>query len=71
MRSHPLLVKLGHGTSPSMRSFADVKMYELDEGFAGVQHEFGADLYKAADWRWKQGSSCICTTTILHATLAV
>lgn len=52
MRSHPLLVRLGDGASPSMRSFNDVKMYELDDGFARVQEEFGADLYKAADWRW-------------------
>ncbi len=51
MRSHPLLVRLGTGATPSMRSFDDVKMYELDEGFARVQHQFGADLYKAADWR--------------------
>lgn len=51
MRSHPLLVRLGNGATPSMRSFKDVQMYELDEGFARVQEEFGADLYKAADWR--------------------
>ena len=51
MRSHPLVVKLGDGEAPGMRDLEDVKMYELDEGFAKVQHEFGADLYKAADWR--------------------
>ena len=51
MRSHPLVVKLGDGEAPGMRDLGNVKMYELDEGFAEVQHEFGADLYKAADWR--------------------
>ena len=51
MRSHPLVVKLGNGEAPGMRDLEDVKMYNLDVGFAKVQHEFGADLYKAADWR--------------------
>ena len=51
MRSHPLVVRLGAGDAPQMRDLWDVSMYELDDGFAKVQHEFGADLFKAADWR--------------------
>jgi hypothetical protein len=51
MRSHPLLIKLGSGATPSMRKLGDVQMLELDDGFSRVQKEFGADLYKAADWR--------------------
>lgn len=51
MRSHPLLIKLGSGAMPSMRKLEDVQMLELDDGFHRVQKEFGADLYKAADWR--------------------
>ena len=51
MRSHPLVVRLGSGDAPQMRDLWDVRMYELDDGFANVQHEFGADLFKAADWR--------------------
>ena len=35
-----------------MRKLEDVQMLELDDGFSRVQKEFGADLYKAADWRW-------------------
>lgn len=56
MRSHPLVVKLGDGDAPAMRDLADVRMLELDDGFAKVQQEFGADLYKAADWRWVHDS---------------
>ncbi len=52
MRSHPLLLKLGTGATPSVRKLDDVQMLELDDGFSRVQKEFGADLYKAADWRW-------------------
>lgn len=52
MRSHPLLLKLGTGATPSVRRLDDVQMLELDDGFSRVQKEFGADLYKAADWRW-------------------
>ena len=52
MRSHPLVVRLGTGDAPQMRDLWDVSMYELDDGFAKVQHEFGADLFKAADWRF-------------------
>ena len=52
MRSHPLVVRLGTGDAPQMRDLWDVSMYELDNGFAKVQHDFGADLYKAADWRF-------------------
>jgi hypothetical protein len=51
MRSHPLVVKLGDGETPRMGDLENVQMYVLDEGFAKVQQDFGADLYKAADWR--------------------
>jgi hypothetical protein len=52
MRSHPLLVKLGNDNIPSMRKIGTVSMLELDDGFKHVKEEFGADLYKAADWRY-------------------
>lgn len=52
MRSHPLLIKLGTGATPAVRKLDDVQMLELDDGFGRVQKEFGANLYKAADWRW-------------------
>lgn len=51
MRSHPLVVRLGDGDAPGVRNLEDVRMLELDGGFAQVQQDFGADLYKAADWR--------------------
>ncbi len=53
MRSHPLLLKLGKGEAPEMRqsNYEDPLMLELDDGFRDVQRHFGAELYKAADWR--------------------
>ena len=65
MRSHPLVVRLGDRDAPAVRNLEDVRMFELDEGFAKVQHEFGADLYKAADWRW--ASSIIVMRHLLKA----
>ena len=57
MRSHPLLLKLGKGEAPEMRqsNYEDPVMLELDSGFRDVQHQFGAELYKAADWRCAPG----------------
>lgn len=52
MRSHPLLIRLGTDSVPSVRHLENVQMLELDDGFAQVQHHYGADLYKAADWRY-------------------
>ncbi len=56
MRSHPLLLKLGKGEAPEMRqsNYEDPAMLELDDGFREVQHQYGAELYKAADWRCTQ-----------------
>ena len=56
MRSHPLLLKLGKGEAPEMRqsTYEDPAMLELDDGFREVQHQYGAELYKAADWRCTQ-----------------
>jgi hypothetical protein len=35
-----------------MSKLTIVSMLELDEGFEHVKEEFGANLYKAADWRY-------------------
>ncbi|BDA41016.1 hypothetical protein COCOBI_01-6710 [Coccomyxa sp. Obi] len=51
MRSHPLLVKMGNGTLPSTGAPAEVRMFDLDEGYRHLAKIEGAQVYKAADWR--------------------
>ena len=53
LNTHPLLMKLGHGEAPAMRSsnYEDVATLEYDGSYLAAALEAGGKWYKAGDWR--------------------
>ena len=52
MRSHPLVLDMGNGTLPSTEASTAVRMLDLDASYQQLANAEGAQVYKAADWRY-------------------
>lgn len=52
MRSHPLVLDMGNGTLPSTEASPAVRMLDLDASYQQLANAEGAQVYKAADWRY-------------------
>lgn len=60
LNTHPLLMKLGHGEAPAMRSsnYENVALLEYDESYQAAALEAGGEWYKAGDWRCAPRPAC-------------
>lgn len=60
LNTHPLLLKLGHSSSPSMRrSFYDTAvLLEYDGSYLAAARAAGAHYFKCGDWRCVRSGPC-------------
>ena len=60
LNTHPLLMKLGHGEAPAMRSsnYENVAVLEYDESYLAAALEAGGEWFKAGDWRCARRPAC-------------
>ena len=60
LNTHALLMKLGHGEAPAMRSsnYENVAVLEYDESYLAAALEAGGAWYKAGDWRCARRPAC-------------